>query len=167
MCIQGVQVPMDRNDRNHPSKQGCPSRGGIRRKPMTKSRMRRIGSGYQASVVWVTRPGTGMPDCHSEHHTGKSDAVREKKACLTSRDLQLCPEYRTTARATGRDGAGEVSRGHSSGSRLVVPREGPNLQMQGAVWEIRWVVSADNSAAPTGRRCHGAAARRNQPASFE
>src|SRR3989442_345035 len=31
-------------------------------------------------------------------------------------------------------GAGEVSRGHSSGSRLVVPREGPNLQMQGAVW---------------------------------
>jgi hypothetical protein len=48
----------------------------------------------------------------------------------------------------------------------VVPREGPNLQMQGAVWEIRWVVSADKYAAPTGRR-HGAAARRNQPTAFE
>ena len=22
--------------------------------------------GYKANVVWVTRPGTGMPDCHSE-----------------------------------------------------------------------------------------------------
>jgi hypothetical protein len=49
----------------------------------------------------------------------------------------------------------------------MVPREGPNLQMQGAVWEIRWVVLADNNAAPTGRRCHDVAARRNRPAAFE
>src|SRR5258705_8104359 len=40
--------------------------------------------------------------------------VREKKACLTSRGLQLCPAYRTTARVTVGEGAGEVSRGHSS-----------------------------------------------------
>src|SRR5271165_4233535 len=35
-------------------------------------------------------------------------------ACLPLGDLPLCPEPRTTARETGREGAGEVSRGHSS-----------------------------------------------------
>src|SRR6059036_3098333 len=73
---------MDRDDRNHPSKQGYPSRGGIRRKPMTKSRMRRTGSGYKASVVWVTRPGTGTPDRHSERHAGKSDAAGRRRHVL-------------------------------------------------------------------------------------
>src|SRR5713226_9656222 len=42
---------MDRDDRNHPSKQGCPSRGGIQRKPTTKSRTRRIETGYEANAV--------------------------------------------------------------------------------------------------------------------
>jgi hypothetical protein len=29
VTFKGCESPMDRNDRNHPSKQGCPSRGGI------------------------------------------------------------------------------------------------------------------------------------------
>src|ERR1022692_675216 len=81
---------------------------------MTKSRIRRTGSGYKAGVAWVTRPGTGMPNRHSERHAGNIRRVRDKKARLTSRGLRPCPEHRTTARATGREEAGEVSRGHSS-----------------------------------------------------
>ena len=42
-----------RNERNRPSKQGCPSRDGIRRKPMTGVQTRRTGTGYKASVMWV------------------------------------------------------------------------------------------------------------------
>ena len=49
---------------------------------MTKSRIRRIGSGYQASVVWVTRPGTGMPNCHSERHAGRSDGSGRRRHVL-------------------------------------------------------------------------------------
>ena len=29
VAFKGCESPMDRNDRNHPSRQGCPSRGGI------------------------------------------------------------------------------------------------------------------------------------------
>ena len=49
---------------------------------MTKSRKRRTGSGYKASVAWVTRPGTGMPDCHSERHAGRSDGSGRRRHVL-------------------------------------------------------------------------------------
>jgi len=49
---------------------------------MTKSRMRRTASGYKASVAWVTRPGTGMPNCHSERHAGKSDESGRRRHVL-------------------------------------------------------------------------------------
>ena len=57
---------------------------------MTKSRIRRTGNspavegcgGYQASVAWVTRPGTGMPNCHSERHAGRSDGSGRRRHVL-------------------------------------------------------------------------------------
>src|SRR5882724_12148900 len=49
---------------------------------MTKSRIRRIGSGYQASVVRVTRPGTGKPNGHSERHAGRSDGSGRRRHVL-------------------------------------------------------------------------------------
>ena len=49
---------------------------------MTKSRIRRTGSGYQANVVWVTRPGTGKPNGHSEHHAGRSDGSGRRRHVL-------------------------------------------------------------------------------------
>ena len=51
--------------------------------------MRRTGSddighrgGYQASVVWVTRPGTGMPHGHAERHAGRSDGSGRRRHVL-------------------------------------------------------------------------------------
>ena len=68
-------------------------------------------------------------------------------------DLPLCPEPRTTARATGREGAGEVSRGHSSGDRFPGLREGLNLQMQGAAGEDRgWNWPKQTASPETGQR---------------
>src|ERR1700693_1833383 len=49
---------------------------------MTKSRIRRTGSGYKASVAWVTRPGTGKPDHHSERHAGRSDGSGRRRHVL-------------------------------------------------------------------------------------
>src|SRR2546422_6240067 len=49
---------------------------------MTKSRIGRTGSGYQASVAWVTRPGTGKPYGHSERHAGRSDRSGRRRHVL-------------------------------------------------------------------------------------
>src|SRR6266567_2105191 len=62
---------------------------------MAKSRMRRTGSddighrgGYQASVVWVTRPGTGMPQSHGQQQTL---TVFDQQRALTSHLMeQVC-----------------------------------------------------------------------------
>src|ERR1700683_264207 len=49
---------------------------------MTKSRSRRTASGYKASAVRVTRPGTGMPYGHSERHAGRSDGSGRRRHVL-------------------------------------------------------------------------------------
>src|SRR5438874_6626220 len=61
---------------------------------MTKSRMRRTGSGYQASVVWVTRPGTGTPNRHSEHHAGRSDGSGRRRHVLPREIFDLVGDTR-------------------------------------------------------------------------
>src|ERR1700682_694819 len=49
---------------------------------MTKSRMMRIGSAYNATMPVVTRPGTRMPYCHSERHAGRSDGSGRRRHVL-------------------------------------------------------------------------------------
>src|SRR5713226_117374 len=123
---------MGRNDRNHPSKQGCPSRGGIRRKLMTKSRIRRTESGYKASVAWVTRPGTGMPDRHSERHAGKSDGSGRRRHVLPR---EVSGSVQNIGLPHGKpDGTGPEK---SAEAIVAPPGEGPNLPMQGAGGRFR------------------------------
>ena len=81
---------------------------------MTKSRMRRTGSGYKASVGWVTRPGTGKPDAHSERHAGKSDAAGRRRHVLPREVSNSVQNTGLPSRVTEWEGAGEVSRSHSS-----------------------------------------------------
>jgi hypothetical protein len=101
-----------RGDRNRPSKQRCPSRGGIRRKLMTTTRTRRTGTGYKAAAFWATQQWLGKPHHHRE--VAKVDPARpERRTC----DLpwEICPfAGQAIASATTRDERAEVSRGRSS-----------------------------------------------------
>jgi len=74
---------------------------------MTKSRIRRIGSddighrgGYQASVVWVTRPATGMPNRHSDAMRVDPTRPGEEGMSYLERSPLWSVHTRTTAGAT-------------------------------------------------------------------
>ena len=76
----------------------------------------------------VTRQWTGMPDSHPDTHAGKSGEARAKDyTTYPGRSLVSVRTIRTTAPATARDGAGEVSRGRSSSLVLVYARGGPTM----------------------------------------
>src|SRR6266550_3736952 len=95
---------------------------------MTKSRMRRTGSGYQASVVWVTRPGTGTPNRHSEHHAGRSDESGRRRHVLPREIFGLVGDTRRLPH-----GKPDGTESEKSAEAIVAqPGEGLNLRMQGA-----------------------------------
>src|SRR5229473_3575400 len=99
---------------------------------MTKSRIRRIGSGYKASVVWVTRPGTGMPYGHSERHAGRSDGSGRRKDILPR-------EVSGPVQSIGlpHEQSGGMGQEKSAEAIVAPPGEGPNLPMQGAGGRFR------------------------------
>src|ERR1700674_5941069 len=94
---------------------------------MTKSRIRRTGSGYKASVVWVTRPGTGMPYRHSERHAGKSDGSGRRRHILPR---EVSGSVQSIGLPPGQPGG--VGQEEAAEAIEPKPGEGPNLPMQGA-----------------------------------
>src|SRR5205823_2544427 len=105
---------MDRDDRNHPSKQGCPPQGGIRRKPMTKSRTRRTETGYEAIAVLGHPARDGEARWSFGILRGRSGGSARRRQALPEEISVLVRSHRTTAPAMARDRGGEVSRSHSS-----------------------------------------------------
>jgi hypothetical protein len=106
---------------------------------MTKSRIRRIGSddigyrgGYQASVGWVTRPGTGRPDRHSERHAGKSDGSGRRRHVLPR---EISGPVQSNGLPHGQSGGTGLEK--SAEAIVALPGEGPNLAMQGAEGRTR------------------------------
>src|SRR5271163_2201715 len=81
---------------------------------MTKSRTRRTGSGYKALQCWVTRPGTGKPDCHSERCGVDPTSLREEGEPYLRRSPPRSAHTGLPAAVMQRDEGGEVSRGRSS-----------------------------------------------------
>jgi hypothetical protein len=142
MCIQGVAVPYG------PLMTGTIrlSKGVRREAGSEESRRRNPGSdvqeavgqsdgcgGYKANVVWVTRPRTGMPDCHSEAAWVDPTIPGEEGMSYLERSPiagPLTPDYRSS-NATGQ--------GSEKSAEVVVtqPGEGPNLLMQGADGRLR------------------------------
>jgi len=101
---------------------------------MAKSRMRRTGSddighrgGYQASVVWVTRPGTGMPHGHAERHAGRSDGSGRRRHVLPR---EISGLVQRNGLPHGQPGGMGLEK--SAEAIVAPPGEGPNLPMQGA-----------------------------------
>src|ERR1700674_6139930 len=99
---------------------------------MTKSRIRRTGSGYKASVAWVTRPGTGMPNCHSERHAGKSDGSGRRRHVLPR---EISGSVQNIGPPHGQPGGRELEK--SAEAIVAQPGEGLNLPMQGADGRVR------------------------------
>src|ERR1700682_2406689 len=99
---------------------------------MTKSRIRRIGSGDKASVAWATRPGTGTPDRHSESHAGRSDGSGRRRHVLPR-------EVSGSVQATGLPYGQLGGTGSEKSAEAIVaqPGEGLNLPMQGAGGRFR------------------------------
>src|ERR1017187_6459413 len=81
---------------------------------MTKSRTRRTEIGYKATQYWVTRPGTGKPDCHSECCGVDPAGLREEGKPYLRRSPLWSVHTGLPAAAMQRDRGGEVSRGRSS-----------------------------------------------------
>jgi hypothetical protein len=115
-----------RGDRNRPSRQGCPSRGGIRRKPTTTTRTRRTGTGYKASAVWAIQQWLEKPDSHPD--AARVDpAGPERRTCDLPWEICLPaeapraspPRAEATMSATAWEERTEVSRGRSSSSRTI------------------------------------------------
>src|SRR6266516_6767923 len=97
---------------------------------MTKSRKRRTGSsrvaggcgGYQANVIWVTRPGTGMPDCHSENRMVDPTRPGEEGTSYLERSPFRSVHTRLPQQQC--DGTGSEK---SAEAVVARPGEGPNL----------------------------------------
>src|SRR5271156_4968286 len=94
---------------------------------MTQSRIRRIGSGYKASVAWVTRPGTGTPDRHSERHAGRSDGSGRRRH-VSPREVSS--PVQNIGLPHGQPGGTGLEK--SAEAIVAQSGEGPNLPMQGA-----------------------------------
>jgi hypothetical protein len=69
---------MDRDDPNHPSRQGCPSRGGIGRKPTTKSRILTYRKRIQGHCSVGHPPRDGEAQLPFRTLWGNSDGPREE-----------------------------------------------------------------------------------------
>ena len=107
--------------------------------------MRRTASGYEASMGRVTRPGTGTPDAHSERHAGKSDAAGRRRHVLPREISSSVQMTGLPSRATGWEGAGEVSRSHSS-SGTTIPLRRAESSIAGSRLMEPMADSAGNSA---------------------
>ena len=83
---------------------------------MTKSWMRRTGSGYKAFAARVTRARDGEALCHAERCGVNPPGLREEDKPYLRRSPALSAG--TAAQVTARDRTGEVSRGHSSRVRF-------------------------------------------------
>src|SRR6185312_17486986 len=100
---------------------------------MTKSRIRRTGSGYKANVAWGTRPGTGKPYRHSERcmvdptGPGEEGTSYLERSPFWSAHTGLPPEQ---FGGTGVEKSAEAI--------VAQPGEGLNLLTQGAEGRIRW-----------------------------
>src|SRR5260370_27728318 len=114
---------------------------------MTKSRIRRIGSGYKASMAWATRPGTGTPDRHSERYAGRSDGSGRRRHILPR---EISGPVQSIGLPHGQPGG----RGSEKSAEAIVvqPGEGPNLPMQGAAVNFDERGAADRGNAPRRRR---------------
>src|SRR5258708_10775571 len=99
---------MDRDDRNHPSKQGCPPRGGIRRKPMTKSRTRRIETGYEAIAVLGHPARDGKALLSFGTLRGRFGGSARRKQGLPQETSVLVHSPPTTAAAMPPNGGREI-----------------------------------------------------------
>src|SRR5512141_1266420 len=99
---------------------------------MTKSWTRRTASGYKASVVWATRPGTGTPYRHSERHAGRSDGSGRRRHVLPR-------EVSGSVRFHGLPHGQPGGTGSEKSAEAIVaqPGEGLNLPMQGAGGRFR------------------------------
>ena len=102
--------------------------------------MRRTGNspavegcgGYQASVAWVTRPGTGMPYCHSERHAGRSDGSGRRRHVLPR---EVSGSVQSIGLPHGQPGGRKLEK--SAEAIVAQPGEGLNLLMQGADGRVR------------------------------
>jgi hypothetical protein len=81
---------MDGDDRKHPSRQGCPSRGGIGRKPRRKSWIRRTETEYQA--LQVGSPGRGRA---SPIVIPAAESTLGSHPCVALSSAQVLPEWTT------------------------------------------------------------------------
>lgn len=99
---------------------------------MTKSRIRRTGSGYQASVERVTRPGTGKPNSHSGAMRVDPTGSGEEGMSYLGRSPVLSGQIGLLHGQPGGTG-----REKSAEAIVALPGEGPNLAMQGADGRIR------------------------------
>lgn len=99
---------------------------------MTKSRRRRTGSGYQASVVRATRPGTGKPPSHAGAMRVDPTCPGEEGMSYLGRSPAL--SRRSDDRTGNRTG---LEQEKSAEAIVALPGEGPNLHMQGADGRIR------------------------------
>src|SRR5260370_9565203 len=111
---------------------------------MTKSRIRRIGSGYKASMAWATRPGTGTPDRHSERYAGRSDGSGRRRHILPR---EISGPVQSIVLPHGQPGG----RGSEKSAEAIVvqPGEGPNLPMQGAGGQFRLTRSSSKGTHPS------------------
>src|SRR5216684_871561 len=94
---------------------------------MTKSRMRRTGSGYKAVVAWGTRPETGKPNSCPERCEVNPPGPREGGKSYLRRSLLWSAH-------TGLPLEQSCGTGVEKSAEAIVaePGEGPNLRMQGA-----------------------------------
>src|ERR1700736_3256217 len=111
---------------------------------MTKSRMRRTGSGYQAVSAWVTRPGTGTPYSRPERWEVNPPGPREEGQSYLRRS-------RLWSAHTGLPLEQSCGTGVEKSAEAIVaePGEGPNLRMQGADGRTRGTHSSRKALGTT------------------
>ncbi len=99
---------------------------------MTKSRIRRTGSGYEALAAWVNRQATGKPKGHSERSGVNPTGLREG-------DKPYLRRSRLWSVHTGlpRQQCSGTGVEKSAEAKVAQPGEGPNLLVQGAEGRFR------------------------------
>src|SRR5438876_6540464 len=134
---------------------------------MTKSRIGRTGSGYQASVAWVTRPGTGKPNGHSDRHPGRPDRSGRRRHVLPREVSSSVQRIGLPHGPPGGMGLEKSAEAIVAGAALWFRAKGRIFRCREQSGETRWVDRPAIALPRTGWRFRGAVARRNQPAAFE
>jgi hypothetical protein len=113
---------------------------------MTKSRIRRTGSGYEAFAAWVTRPGTGKPNGHSERCGVDPTGLREEGKSYLRRS-RLWSVHTGLPRQQCRGTEAEKS----AEAIVAQPGEGLNLLMKEQMGTFDERVAAERRPAPRQR----------------